>query len=199
MMVMEAPPLMVVEPIEKNGFEKDAISMFSSRGGGEIKGAKYTIDTIFLKRINQQFDVYRLLNKRKWKLSFTKNADTIYLIKDGFQEWCKTERCSPFYEEYEVLTDNYHHTQVKNLPEGMIRRLIDVEFKSEKSAIQIQEIRQYESTFDGPNKEADTLSTTGSWELINNNTIKFNINSMNLISGTFKLSEIDLYQLKLTK
>lgn len=199
LMVMEAPPLMVFEPIEKKGFEKDAISMFSERGGGRIKGARYTIDTIFLKRINQQFDVYRLLSNSKWKLSFTKNADTIYLVKDGFQEWCKTERCSPFYEAYEVLTDNYYHTQAKNLPEGMIRLLIDVEFKAEKSAIQIQEIRQYESTFDGPNKETDTLSAIGSWKLINNNTIKLNINSMNLISGTFKLSEIDLYQIKLTK
>lgn len=198
-MVMEAPPLMVFELIEKNGFEKDAISMFRARGGGKSKGAKYNIDTIFLKRIDQQFDISALLNNSKWKLSFTKNADTIYLIKDGFKAWGKTERCKLFYNKYEALTDNYYHPQVKNLPEGMIRRLIDIQFKAEKSILQIKEVKQYESTFNGPNKETDTLNAIGSWKLINNNTIKLNVNSMNQISGTFKLSEIDLYQLKLTK
>ncbi|TDQ08303.1 carboxypeptidase-like regulatory domain-containing protein [Pedobacter metabolipauper] len=199
LMVMEAPPLMVHEPVEKNGYEKDAISMFSSHGGGQSKGAKYSADTIFLKKTNQQFDISALLSSGNWKLSYTKNADTIYLIKDGFKEWCKTERCEPFYNAYEVLTDNYYHTQAKNLPAGMIKRFINVQFDTEKAALQLQETRQYESTFDGPNKEPDLLTASGTWKLITHEIIQLDIDRMKSISGKFKVSDIDLYQLKLTR
>lgn len=199
MLVMEAPPLMVHEPIEKDGFEKDAISLFSSHGGGQRKGAKYNIDTIFLKRNNQQFDVPELLNNSKWKLSYNKTADTIYLVKYGFREWSKTVRCSPFYREYEVLTDNQYGSKAKNLPEGMTKRFIDIEFKMQKSIIQIQEIDHYKHTFDGVNKMPDTLNTRGSWKLTADNMLRLDVNKMKSVSGKFELSEIDLYQLKLTR
>lgn len=65
---MEAPPVVVVERIEKNAFEKDAIPIFSAHGGGQRKVAKFTTDTIFLKRFNQQFDISTLLKNNKWKL-----------------------------------------------------------------------------------------------------------------------------------
>lgn len=194
---MEAPPLMVFEPVEKEGFEKDAISIFHSRGGGQSKGAKSVMDTIFLRKINQQFDIPTLLKNSDWKLAFTKHADTIYLVKNGFREWCKTDRCSPFYGEYEGLVDNAY-TGAKNLPEGMIRRMIDVRFDAEKSPFKINMICEYKSTFEGPNRPPDTLNTSGTWQATNQ-TMKLSIVKMAEISGSFKISDVDLFQMKLTR
>ncbi|TDG36440.1 hypothetical protein EZJ43_07940 [Pedobacter changchengzhani] len=198
-MVMEAPPLFVFEPIEKEGFESDVISMSNPFGGGKPKGAKSPIDTIFLKKKNQQFDLPKMLNNSNWKLAYTKNADTIYMIKDGFEEWCKTDRCGSFLMDYKVLTDNYFYSSAKNLPEGMIKRFIDVAFKKNNPKIEIIRIRQYNSTFDGPNIPPDTLNTSGVWKLKNDSLITLNIDKIKAISGEFKISDIDLYQLKLIK
>lgn len=194
---MEAPPLMVLEPIEKEGYEKDEISIFHSRGGGQPKGAKTVMDTIFLRKINQQFDIPALLKNSEWQLGYTKNADTLLLVKNGFKEWCKTDRCNPYYSEYQGLTDNYY-TGAKNLPEGMIRRLIDLKFGNEKSEVKVNRICQYTSTFEGPNKEPDTLITKGTWQATNQ-TIQLNIAKITEISGNFKISDVDLYQMKLTR
>ncbi len=198
-MVMEAPPLFVFELIEKNGFEKDAISIMQSFGGGKPKGAKYNIDTVFLKKNNQQFDLPAMLNNSKWNIGYTKNADTLYLIKDGFTEWCKTDRCRPFIAEYDMLTDNYYYSNAKNLPEGMIKRFTAIEFKTNTSAIELQQIRQYKSTFEGPNRAPDTLNTKGAWQLISKDTIQLRIDEMKSISGKFKITDVDLYQLKLIR
>lgn len=46
----EAPPLMVNEPITKEGYEKKSIALFNPFGGGIRKGAIYHADTIFLKK-----------------------------------------------------------------------------------------------------------------------------------------------------
>lgn len=199
MMVMEAPPLFVFEPIEKEGFENDVISMSHPFGGGKPKGAKSPIDTIFLKKKNQQFDVTKMLNNSNWKLAYTKNADTIYMVKDGFDNWCKTDRCGGFLMDYKVLTDNYFYSSAMNLPEGMIKRFTDIKFSKTNSAIRVQQIRQYNSTFDGPNIPPDTLKTSGFWKLKRDSLITFNIDKMKPISGDFKISDIDLYQLKLIK
>ena len=195
---MEAPPLMVFEPVEKEGFEQDAVSMYSTRGGGQSKGAKYEIDTIFLRRANQTFDVSALLKNSDWKLAFTKQADTIYLVKNGFREWCKTDRCSPFYSEYEGLVDNAY-TGAKNLPEGMIRRMIDVTFDAEKSPFKINMICEYKSTFDGPNRPPDTTNTKGNYQVLNNTKMIFDAGKIKQLTGKYNISDVDLYQMKLTK
>lgn len=199
MFVMEAPPLFVFEPIEKEGFENDVISMSSPFGGGKSKGAKSPIDTIFLKKKNQQFDLPKMLNNSNWKLAYTKNADTIYMVKDDFEKWCKTDRCGGFLMDYKVLTDNYYYSNSKNLPEGMIKRFIDIAFNKTNASVKIKQIRQYNSTFDGPNISPDTLNTSGVWKLKSDSVITFNINKMKVISGEFKISDIDLYQLRLIK
>ena len=196
--VMEAPPLMVLEPIEKVGFEKDAVSIFHKWGGGRPKGAKYKIDTIFLREINQTFDVSALLKNSNWKLGFTKYADTLYLVKDGFKEWCKTDRCSPFYSEYQGLTDNYY-TGAKNLPEGMIRRMIDFKFETEKSPLKINMISEYLSTFEGPNRPPDTVTTIGSYQVLANEKMVLNTGKIKQLSGSFNITDLDLYQMKLIK
>lgn len=197
MFAMEAPPLMVWEQVEKEGFEKDVISIFHKWGGGRRKGAKTNIDTIFLKKINQAFDVSALLKNSDWKLAFTKQADTIYLVKNGFQEWCKTDRCSPFYSKYEVLTDNYYGG--KNLPEGMIRRSIDVRFDTEKSPVKINMICEYISTFEGPNRPPDTSNTKGSYQILSNAKMMLDAGKIKQLTGKYNISDVDLYQMKLTK
>lgn len=198
MFVMEAPPLMVFEPIDKEGYEKDAVSIYSKWGGGQRKGAKTVIDTIFLKRINQTFDVSALLKNSDWQLGFTKHADTIYFIKNGFKDWCKTDRCSPFYSEYQSLVDNAY-TGAKNLPEGMIRRTIAMRVNDEKSPLKINMICEYKSTFEGPNRPPDTTNTKGSYQVLNNTKMIFDAGKIKEISGKFNISDVDLYQMKLTK
>lgn len=198
MFAMEAPPLMVMEIVEKDGFVKDVVSMYSSRGGGLRKGAKANIDTIFLRKTNQTFDISALLKNSNWKLGFTKQADTIYLVKDGFKDWCKTDRCSPFYSEYEGLTDNYY-TGNKNLPEGMIRRSIDLSFTDEKSPVKIVRVQQYISTFEGPNRPPDTTTTDGNYQTISNQQMIFNAGKIKELTGKYNISDVDLYQMKLTK
>jgi len=195
---MEAPPLMVLEPVEKEGFEKDAVSIFHKWGGGQRKGAKYKVDTIFLRKINQTFDVSALLKNSSWKLGFTKHADTLYLVKDGFKDWCKTDRCSPFYSAYQALTDNYY-TGAKNLPEGMIRRMIDLKFETEKSSLKLNMISEYLSTFEGPNRPPDTVNTKGSYQVLANEKMILNAGKIKQLSGSFNITDVDLFQMKLIK
>lgn len=195
---MEAPPLMVLEQIEKAGFEKDVISMFHKWGGGQSKGAKTIIDTIYLRKINQVFNVSALLKNSHWELGITKGADTLFLIKNGFKEWCKTDRCGPLYNEFQALTDNYVYGG-KNLPEGMIRRSVALKFENEKSPVKIVRIQEYLSTFEGPNRAPDTVRTEGSYQILNNEKIKFNAGKLGQISGKYNISDVDLYQMKLIK
>lgn len=196
--VMEAPPLMVNELVEKAGFEKDMISIFSSRGGGQSKGAKMTIDTIYLRKVNQTFDILNLLKNSNWQLGYTKNADTVYLIKEGFEKWCKTDRCNNFRGEFGALTDNYYGSG-KNLPEGMIRRTINVRFDEEKLPVKIKMICEYISTFEGPNRPPDTTNATGNYMILNPTQLVLDAGKIKQLSGKFSISEVDLYQMKLTK
>ncbi|WP_316795593.1 hypothetical protein [Pedobacter agri] len=195
---MEAPPLMVMEQIEKDGFEKDAISMFHKWGGGRKKGAKINLDTIYLKKINQPFNVSALLKKSNWQMGFTKKADTLYLVKNGFEEWCKTDRCNPFYSEYKALTDNYFYGG-KNLPEGMIRRSLAIKFDTEKLPIKINMICEYKSTFEGPNRLPDTVNTNGSYKVLSNAEIIIDAGTLNELTGKYNVTDLDLFQMKLTK
>ncbi|RZJ82278.1 MAG: hypothetical protein EOO47_01155 [Flavobacterium sp.] len=197
-LVMEAPPLMVFEQVEKEGFEKDAVSIFNSRGGGQRKGAKMSMDTIFLRKVNQAFDVSALLKNGNWKLGFTKQSDTIYLVKDGFEKWCKTDRCNNFRGKFGALIDNYHGAG-KNLPEGMIRRSIDLKFGNEQSPVKINMICEYISTFDGPNRRPDTINTSGNYRVLNNSKMILNGGKVKSISGEFNISDVDLYQMKLIR
>lgn len=198
LMVMEAPPIHVMEPIRKEGFEPDVIAIFNPRGGGQAKGAKYQIDTVFLKRTNQQFDVEGMLANKTWNLSYTKNADTIYMLSPQFSNWCKTENCRGFYNSYEALTDNYYHSNSKNLPEGMIKRFIEVQFNADHSG-KIKQVQQYKHTFDGPNKENDTLKTNMNWSFTKPDLIRFRVPEKPEISQRYKIALLDLYQMMLIK
>ncbi|MBC8988106.1 hypothetical protein H9X96_20320 [Pedobacter sp. N36a] len=198
MMVMEAPPIWVMEPITKEGFKSDAITFSNPRGGGQAKGAKYQIDTIFLKKVNQQFDVERLLADKTWNLSYTKNADTIYMVSPKFNEWCKTENCHAFYNSYEVLTDNYYHSNSKNLTGGVIKRFIEVRFNADHSG-QLQQVQHYMHTYEGPNKPIDTLKTNINWTFKKPELIRFVIPQRAEISHPYKIAMLDLYHMMLIK
>lgn len=198
LMVMEAPPLNVMEPITKAGFESDAISLFNPRGGGQAEGAKYQIDTIFLKKTNQQFDINSMLANNTWNLSYTKNADTIYILSSKFKDWCKTENCRAFYNNYEVLTDNYYHSSSKNLEDGVMKRFIEVRFNSDHSG-QLQQVQHYKHTYEGPNKPNDTLHTNMNWTFTKPDVIKFVIPKQAEISQPYKIVMVDLYQMMLIK
>ncbi|MCX2454266.1 hypothetical protein OQX61_23545 [Pedobacter sp. PLR] len=198
MMIMEAPPLRVEEPIVKADFISDAITLYNPRGGGQAKGAKYQIDTIFLKRTNQEFDIADLLANKHWNLSYTKNADTIYMLRSGFAEWCKTEKCRKFFNEYEALTDNYYHSYRKNLSEGVIKRFIELKFKGDHSG-RLEQVQHYKHTFEGPNKQSDTLKTSFNWALTNKGIIQFKVPEPVEISHSYKVAWVDLYQLMLVK
>lgn len=198
MMIMEAPPLWVMEPITKAGFDSDAITLSNPHGGGQAKGAKYQIDTIFLKKVNQQFDVARLLADKTWNLSYTKHADTIYMVSPKFNEWCKTENCRAFYNSYEVLTDNYYHSSSKNLSGDVIKRFIEVRFNADRSG-QLQQIQHYKHTYEGPNKPTDTLKTRINWTFKKPEHIRFVIPQKAEISHLYKIAMLDLYQMMLIK
>ena len=46
----EAPPIMINEIVEKEGYESNIIEGFSKYGGASRKGAHWKMDTVFLKR-----------------------------------------------------------------------------------------------------------------------------------------------------
>ena len=193
MMVMEAPPLRVSERIVKEGFEPDEIFIWSTFGGGRRKGAKYQMDTIYLKKVDQQFDLSALLKRSKWELSYTKNADTVYMIRDGFNAWCKTSRCNSIYQDYRSKRDD-----LKILPEGMISREVALQFDADHGAV-LQQIQFYKHTFDGPNKEPDTLNTQMTWKMSDGNRIRLGKSTLSLLNKTYRLAKIDLYSLILIK
>lgn len=198
LMIMEAPPLWVREAIVKEGFDPDYISIFSRFGGGQGKGAQYRMDTIYLREKGQQVDVKTLLSNTQWQWSTTQNADTVYMIREGFRDWCKTERCSLFYRKYETLTDHSYSGHANHLPDGVLRRNITVYFGADKS-IDLQQTDYYKSTFEGPDKIPNTLRVKGSRELRGNTILQLDIKQMPLMSGRYQLAEADRYQLMMVR
>lgn len=196
MMIMEAPPLRVNERIEKEGFESDEIYLFNPRGGGSSRGAKYNIDTIFLKRLDQQFDINTLLQEKTWNVAVTKNADTLYLIRSDFQKQCKTGKCQIFYNTYYGLTDNYLGGR-NNLPEGIIRRSLQLRFKADH-LIDYKGIQQYGNKNGSSSttkvKETDSLETTGKWRFIIPDRVQIELKETPF-THTYKLAETDYYKL----
>lgn len=200
MFIMEAPPLMVLERIEKEGFESDEIYMFNRYGGGNAKGAKHNIDTLFLKRVDQQFDITALLKEKTWNVGATKNADTLYLIRSDFNVRCKTRKCQTFYSKYSELTDNYSlSTSHGNLPEPIIRKSIKLTFKADQT-FDYKQVQNYRNGHKSAvnNTEIDSLETSGKWQLKGNNTLQLDLQKLP-INNQYRLTEIEDYKLMLIK
>ena len=200
MFIMEAPPLMVLERIEKEGFESDEIYMFNRYGGGNAKGAKHNIDTLFLKRVDQQFDIAALLKEKTWDVGATKNADTLYLLRSDFNERCKTRKCQTFYDKYYELTDNYSlSTSHGNLPEAITRRSVNLTFKADQSLDykQVQQYRDGHKSFVN-NKVADSIQIIGKWKAGGHNILQLDLQNMPF-ANQYRLTEIEDYKLMLIK
>ncbi|MDO7743844.1 MAG: hypothetical protein MUP99_08725, partial [Pedobacter sp.] len=110
MFQMEAPPLFVREDISMQGYEPDEIAMFSTFGGGQGKGAQHKIDTVYLRKVDEKIAVAGLLKDQQWLLSYTSNADTIYMVREDYKMKCLTQKCENFYKEYARLTENYYQS-----------------------------------------------------------------------------------------
>jgi hypothetical protein len=200
MFIMEAPPLMVMERIEKEGFESDDIYMFNRYGGGSSKGTKHNIDTLFLKRVNQQFDIPALLKKKTWNAALTKNADTLYLIRSDFNSRCKTRKCQTFYDKYYELTDNHSlNTSQGNLPEAISRRSINLAFKADQT-FDYKQVQNYRNGHKSVlnNKEVDSLETSGKWKIKDHHILQLDLQTLS-IANQYRLTEIEDYQLMLIK
>ena len=198
--VMEAPPLMVMERIEKEGFESDEIYLFNRYGGGISKGAKHNIDTLFLKRVDQQFDITALLKEKTWNVGLTKNADTLYLIRSDFNTRCKTRKCQVFYDRYYELTDNYSLNKSHgNLPEAITRRSINLTFKTDQG-FDYKQVQNYRNGHKSPlnNKGIDSLEASGTWKVRGHHTLQLELKELS-ISNQYRPVEIEDYKLMLIK
>lgn len=183
--VMEAPPLMVHETIEKDGFVKDGISIFSKWGGGQPKGALYKIDTIFLKQIHEKIDLQPQLKNSDWKLSFTKSGDTLYLIKSGYENWCKTDRCSPVYSAYSSQKEIGAGGAIdKDAAHKTVKRNADLHFNADGLTGELKQ---------------DTISARFVWQTLRPGVFRVDFSGMELISGMYNISDQDLYSLILIR
>ncbi|TCD26689.1 hypothetical protein EZ456_12080 [Pedobacter psychrodurus] len=81
---MEAPPLHISEDIKKEGFLSYTIEGHNAFGGGQGKGAATSIDTIYLKRVNEIIkpEDYIYAN---WIFTTNKNLDTLYGTNANFR------------------------------------------------------------------------------------------------------------------
>ncbi len=198
LMVMEAPPLHVYEPIVFEGYEKDAIRLFNSRGGGQRKGSIYSIDTIYVKRVNEVFDVKAMLLKEVWQMSYTQNADTIYLVGKEFTPFCKTENCQNFYNDYYALTENYASSNRKNLPPEVLKRRIHAEFHADQSVKIHQEIH-FKTNFNDPHKPSQNQEINFQWKVNQPNQLQFLDSSDATLNGDYTINSIDKHQIRLIK
>ncbi|WP_316795504.1 hypothetical protein [Pedobacter agri] len=198
----EGPPLYVNESVEKKGFITDAITIFHKWGGGQSKGAKMSFGTVYLKKRNQVINVDSLLMKGDWQLAISKSADTIYMLRENYKNLCKTDNCATFENKYASLTDSYYDTsRLKNLPIGILRRSIDVQFSAQHK-LNAQICTEYANVDHASpridNKLADTVLGSGSWKAIGHS-IKLSVQEIQLISGQFALSDISLFSIRLVK
>jgi len=200
MFQMEAPPLFVSEQIVMGGYEPDEISMFSSFGGGQGKGAKYKIDTVYLRKINEIIDVAGLLKDQKWLLGYAANTDTIYMVKEGYKEHCITQRCEEFYQEYNRLTENYYQSSdAGGLPEGILERQIKLVFNNNHAAdLQLKE-RYYERDKEKKSKEDSILTGDLNYVLKNNHSILLKVKKIPALNGVFAIQKADMFQLMLIR
>jgi len=188
MLTLEAPPLMVLEIINKEGYENKDIHSMSTFGGSGRKGSQWDLDTIRLKKVNQKIPK---LNNTQWEVSTNKAMDTIYFIKSNFRDICKTRLCQNFYSDYHQYTDNYLDSFGKNnLPEGVIRKMINVGFGTD-SITNIRKVTQYGKKEGGwsEKKPNDTLQISGKWNINNKNIIVKS--ELKELRGTFQLSLFD--------
>ena len=185
---MEAPSLRISEIISKEGYESKEIYAYNRYGGGGRKGSIWNLDTIRLKETNRKG---LNLNNSSWKISANKEMDSLYFIRSNFYSLCNTRKCKDFYGYYSQYSQNYPRSSSKrNLPKGVIRKLIDINFQTEKNN-SIQKIIQYDNREASwsSRKRNDTITTNGTWNFNNEkNTFEFDFDELN---GVYEIAEFD--------
>jgi hypothetical protein len=198
---MEAPPLFIHEAITKDGFESDAFVYFSRFGGGQSKGAKFNIGAIYLRMKNEKINIQHILQK-DWLCSATKNLDTLFFVNQQLPEFYQTEKFTSFYNTYEKYTDNYLHSfGPNNLPNGVIRKKINVHFEKNQD-FRTTKIIQYGNKEGAKSNDSypanDTLKYSGRWIQSNDSTLQF-ITDDEELNHKYKIIHSDLSFLKLKK
>jgi len=195
--VMEAPPLYVREPIRKEGYVENEIHSFSSFGGSGRKGSKWNIDTIFLQKKEQKFNLPKML-EGKWLFSSANNYDTLYFIKDSFIEKCKTRVCKDFYYRYSTYNEDYYNSGTKKLPQGIIRREWKIQLKN-NNTFQAQRIRAFDnaSVQYYLRKHPDTLVVNGKWQIGEELQLQLKT-SFSELDKTFKIDSLNMFYFKLS-
>lgn len=194
--VMEAPPMFVREPIRKEGFVDSEIHSFSQFGGSGRKGSKWEMDTIFLEKKNQKFNIRNLL-EGNWEFSGTDNYNTLYFIKNSFRENCKTKNCQDFYYRYSAYNDDYYNSGPKKLPQGILKRAWKLQFINDHT-FQAQRIR----TFDNDSilyelrKQPDTLAIKGEWIIEKELQLQLKT-TFSEMNKTFKIDSLNIFYFKL--
>jgi len=82
--IMEASPLHFSENIKKNGYLSYNIEGYNPFGGGHRKGASVSIDTVYLKKINEVLSIEDYIYTN-WKFAADKNLDTLYGTNANFR------------------------------------------------------------------------------------------------------------------
>lgn len=196
---MEAPPLLVSETVQKQGYQQEQIEMFHRYGGGLSKNTNWQLGDIYLKKNNEKIDFPSYM-VGKWKMSLTQSYDTLYLIKEKISEHTYLIKNRDYYAGYERYSDNYlRHSGPNNLPKGIIRKeiLLDVL----EHTINTKTIIQYgdkEGKNNVPQKENDTIINSGSWQYISPNNLQFDTN-MEELNGVYEILKSDKLFLQLKK
>lgn len=194
--VLEAPPMFVQEPIRKEGFVDSEIYSFSRFGGAGRKGSKWEMDTIFLQKKDQKFSIPKML-EGNWEFSATDNYNTLYFIKNNFRENCKTKNCQDFYHRYSAYNDDYYNSGTKKLPQGILKRDWKLQFNNDHT-FQAQRIR----TFDNNSiqyelrKQPDTLLIFGEWKVEAETELQLKT-TFSELNKTFKLDTLNIFYFKL--
>ncbi len=99
MLSMEAPPVFFTLDIEKEGYQYYQNDFFQRHGGGRRKGALDNLDTLYIKRTDEQIPIERYLYE-DWTFSANKNLDTLYGINKNYRVQNLISNTSGFQDKY---------------------------------------------------------------------------------------------------
>lgn len=190
---MEAPPMMVGFEIKKNGYVDDNFESFHKYGGGLPKDTKWDLGDIYLRLKRETVDVTQIF-KDRWKMSFSKSKDTMYLVSQKLEHRNLTERSSELYSLYDQLTSDYGKSDSlkKVFPIGVGSREIKLQIQDKNLEIDVL------TTYMIRDKKDDSIRYSGVWNLAKDSVMTFKTSYKDL-NGNFKVLKSDLFFLQLKK
>ncbi|ERJ58138.1 hypothetical protein [Sphingobacterium paucimobilis] len=99
MLTLEAPPVFFTLDINKEGYLPYHFDFFQRHGGGRQKGATDALDTIYIRRIDQEIILQDYIYDR-WIFSASKNLDTLYGTNKNYRSTNIINRESDFQDHY---------------------------------------------------------------------------------------------------